>query len=179
MLNIYLTALAAYNNGCLIGKWITLPLDEQELNEELQQILIDGSKACGYGETHEEYFITDYEWENVDLFEIDEYENLNELNSKLNLLESLDLMELKALAFILNEGITLDIEDAILRVADVIIHENMSMEDVAYELMQECYNADTLPSIIANHIDYEAIGRDLGLDGKYTVIGRDVYEYIG
>ena len=34
------------------------------------------------------------------------------------------------------------------------------------------------PNPIANHIDYDGI-RDLELDGNYTVIQNDVYEYHG
>jgi hypothetical protein len=33
--------------------------------------------------------------------------------------------------------------------------------------------------LIINHIDYDGIARDLELDGNYTVIENDVYEYHG
>lgn len=38
MLNIFLTDLAAYNSGELIGKWITLPLTDLELQTVINEV---------------------------------------------------------------------------------------------------------------------------------------------
>ena len=179
MIKVYLTDLAAYNNGFLTGEWIALPLDEEELTQKIQQILQTGSNACEYGEVHEEWFITDYEWMEVSLTYIDEYENIYKLNEQLELIQDAESYRLKAMKFLLEEGITLDIEDAYHRAEDVIIHENQSIEDIAYELMNECYGIEQLPSIIANNIDYKSIAYDLELDGNYTIVGNDIFEYIG
>ncbi len=178
MLKIYLTDLAAYNVGILVGKWITLPLDENELSVEIEEVLSQGESAVD-GDNHEEWFITDFEWTDINLFNIQEYENINKLNQQVQLLESIPSSQLKSIKFILDERFTDDIEDAILRADDVIIHENQSMEDVAYELMQECYEIDKFPSIIANNINYDRIARDLEMDGNYYTVGDDVVEYIG
>jgi antirestriction protein len=181
MLKIYLTDLAAYNKGFLFGEWVSLPCSD--LDETLSKILRAAEAMCfieqGYFEKHEEYFITDYEWEDIELFEIGEYENIFTLNEQLKLVESSGILELKAIRFLLSEQITSNLEDAYYKADDVTIYENQTMEDVAYDLMQELYNADALPSIIANHIDYDGIARDLELDGNYTVIQNDVYEYHG
>ncbi len=177
MLNIYLTDLAAYNSGYLIGKWISLPMDSNELQEQIKEVLTLGEAETK--ESHEEWFITDYEWQNIDLWSIEEYEDIFELNDNLDLLKDCSTTQLKAIRFLLTEQITLDVEDAFYRSDDVIIHESTSMEDIAYELMQESYGVDKLPTIISNNIDYYSIGQDLELDGNYTVIDADVYEYIG
>ena len=181
MLKIYLTDLSAYNKGYLFGEWISLPSDN--LDEQLSKILKAGEAMCfieeGYFEKHEEYFITDFEWDDIELFEIGEYENIFNLNEQLKLIENCTNNELKAIAFLLGEQISLNLEDAYYKADDVIIYENQTMEDIAYDLMQELYNADTLPSIIANHIDYDSIARDLELEGNYRIIGNDVYEYHG
>ncbi len=181
MLKIYLTDLAAYNKGYLFGEWISLPSDN--LDEQLSKILKAGEALCfleeGYYEEHEEWFVTDFEWENIDLCEVSEYEDIFKLNKSLQDIVDVEPYKLKAMGFLLSEGIANDIEDAFDKADDVIIYENQSLEDVAYDLMQECYNADALPSIIANHIDYEGIARDLEIEGNYTVIGNDVFEYIG
>lgn len=179
MLKIYLTDLAAYNKGYLFGEWISLPSDN--LDEQLSKILKAGEALCfleeGYYEEHEEWFVTDYEWDDIDLFEIQEYENIFTLNEQLELVKDLSTYQLKAIRFLLSENIAKDLEDAFYKADDVLIYENQSLEDVAYDLMQELYNADALPSIIANHIDYEGIARDLEIEGAYTVIENDVYEY--
>ena len=176
MLEIYLTDLTAYNEGHLVGKWIKLPLTKFDLSQAISEVLTEGEYESG-SEDHEEYFITDWCYDSHEFKQIDEYENIYELNEQLQLLEDKSDHELKAISFLVTEGLATDIANAIEKADDVIIHENQDMGDVAYELMQDCYNADTLPSIIANHIDYDGIARDLEMDGNYFEIGSDVYEY--
>jgi antirestriction protein len=183
MLKVYLTDLAAYNKGTLFGEWVTLPLDEEELSTAVDKVLRGGEAICAieYGyEKHEEYFLTDYEWdEQIELFDVDEYVNLSQLNKELQSIDGVSIQQLKALQFLLSEGFASNLDDALTKLDDVIIHENQTMEDVAYNLMQELYGVDMFPSIIANHIDYAAIARDLEIDGNYTVTGDDVFEYVG
>lgn len=73
----------------------------------------------------------------------------------------------------------MDIEDAISKADDVRVYENQNMEDIAYDLLQDCYSIDTLPSIIANNISYEDVARELEMDGTYFEMGNDIFEYIG
>ena len=63
MLKIFLTDLAGYNSARLRGEFLTLPMEEKELEARIKDIL-------KYGE---EYFITDYEFEDVELFKVEEY----------------------------------------------------------------------------------------------------------
>ena len=182
MLEIYITDLAAYNKGFLIGEWITLPLDQQELSTAVDKVLRGAEAICAleYGyDKHEEYFITDSEWSNHHFQEIHEYEDIYNLNQQLQLIEGKSDYELKAISFLINEGFAIDIDSALDKVDDVTIYENQNMEDVAYDLMQDLYQADLLPSILANNIDYEGIARDLEYDGTYFEDGLDVYQYIG
>lgn len=178
MLEIYLTDLQSYNEGDLVGKWITLPLSDKDLANAITDVLSEGEATSG-SDNHEEFFITDYAWEDVEFFSIDEYENIYELNKKLQQLQEVDSYKHKAVAFLLSEGLAYDLDDAIYKAEDVIVHENQTMEDVAYDLIQDCYNIHELSPIIANHIDYEGIGRDLEMDGTYFEVGSDVYEYVG
>lgn len=181
MLHIFLTDLAAYNKGYLYGKWITLPCDN--LQEEVESILKAGEelclRKCSYYEEHEEWFITDYEWKNVALFDIDEYSDIYKLNQEMNLLDGLDKDTLKAIAFLLQQNIVTTLDDALNGVDDVIVHSGQTLTDVAYELIQECYEVDKLPSIISNNIDYKAIANELRHDGRYFEQQFDVIEYIG
>ena len=178
MFSVYLTCLASYNAGSLVGRWVTLPITGFELSQAISEVLTEGEHSVD-GENHEEVFITDHEWSDLDLFEIDEYEDLYDLNDNLKLLSDLDRDTLKAVKFLLDEGITMDIEDAISRAEDVIIHHNYTIEDVAYDLIHECYNLKDIPDLIANNIDFDGIARDIEYDGTYWEIGGDVYEYIG
>lgn len=178
MLQVYLTDLAAYNAGSLVGRWVQLPMTGFELSQAISEVLTEGEHTVD-GSNHEEYFITDYEWDEIDLKEIDEYEDIYDLNDELKLLSDLDKDKLKAVKFLLDEGITLDIEDAISRAEDVTIYHNYCMEDVAYDLIDSTYNFKDLPELIANNIDYDGIARDLEQDGTYWEINGDVYVYIG
>ena len=180
MLNIYITDLAAYNAGALIGRWVSLPITRFELNQVISEILTEGEHAVDE-ENHEKIFITDYEWSFMteEIREIDEYENIDDLNKEAFLLSELDADKLKAVKFLLDEGITSDTEDGINKAKDVVIHHNQDLSEVAFDLLQECYSVDSLPSIIANNIDYDRIARDLEYDGTYWELGDDVFEYIG
>ena len=178
MLNIYITDLAAYNSGYLTGAWAQLPLTDTELSQAILEVLAKGEQVTG-DESHEEYFITDYEWEELDLFTVDEYEDIHQLNQDLKLLAECSSETLKAMKFLLDEGITVDIEDALSRAEDVVIYHNSTMEDVAYELIDSGYNLSAIPPLIANNIDYDGIARDLEYEGIYWEREGDVYEYIG
>jgi acetyltransferase-like isoleucine patch superfamily enzyme len=178
MLNIYITDLAAYNAGVLVGEWVSLPTDKFALTRIITEILAKGEAATGE-EHHEEFFITDYEWSFMagEIREVGEYEDPYALNREAFLLGELDQEQLKAVSFLLSQGITNTIEDAITKADDVIIHPNCTLKDVAYVLAQEYYAVDELAPLIANHIDYDGIARDLRYEGLYWEIGNDVYEY--
>lgn len=174
-MEIYITDLAAYNNAHLIGTWVSLPMDEEELQAKITEILAIGAEVCGDGE-HEEIFITDFE---CDFMRINEYDSIQTLNEIAEAVEGLGEHELKAIRFLMDNNLVNGFEEAMERYEDVVIHENATMEDIAYDFVNECYNLDSLPSIIANNIDYEAIGREMGMDGRYFEEEGDIYEYLG
>ena len=179
MLEIFITDLCAYNNGFLIGKWITLPLSGKELYLAISEVLSEGEYACKSDSTHEEIFITDYSWKGKSIFDVEEYDSPWDLNDDIGKLFELSESQQKAVAFLLSEQFTYDMDDAIQKSDDVIIHENQTLEDVAYSLLQECYELDKLPPIIANNIDYEGVARELEYDGNYFEVDGDVFEYCG
>lgn len=149
MLNIYITNLGKYNEGELIGEWVELPCDDLE----------SVCERIGINEEHEEMFITDYE-SDFEGLQIGEYDNIEELNEWAEELEGVDA---EVVAAILEaEGGSLG--DAISRADDVIFYPGMTLLDVAYELVDECYD---LPEIAQRYFDYEAFARDLSFDG-YT-----------
>ena len=179
MLKLFITDLHAYNNGFLVGEWVTLPLSGKELYMAINQILSEGEHLCQSDVTHEEIFITDYEWMGQSLFNVNEYDSPWDVNDDLGKLSELSTHQQKAVAFLLMENLTYDLDDAIQRSEDVIIHENQRLEDVAYQVLQECYDLDKLPPLIVNNIDYEGVARELDYEGTYWQIDGDVFEYCG
>ena len=81
-IKIAITNLGKYNEGELAFEWMTLPADEDELQDALQAIGIDGKR-------YEEYFISDYEAP----FPIGEYESIAKLNEVAEKLEEVDMPE--------------------------------------------------------------------------------------
>lgn len=149
MLNIYVTNLGKYNEGELVGEWVSLPC--ADLEEVYDRI--------GINEEYEEVFITDYETDLSGL-EVNEYQNIEDLNEQAEELEGADA---EMIAAILEaEGGT--IWDALEIANTATFYPGYSLLDLAYELVEECYD---LPEIAQRYFDYEAFARDLSYDG-YT-----------
>lgn len=157
-LKIYLTNLAKYNMGELIGKWVDLPVSDKELQKIILEILGDD----------EEIFITDYE--NDYDFKIDKYSNIDELNNIADRLYDIEK----------NQGIEI-IKAAfqefsnIEYVIEVLENENYSVisgisseEELGDYLVDEGFFGE-IPEQLEYYIDTTAIGRDAVLNGDYTI----------
>jgi len=175
-MRVYITDLEAYNNGLLIGNWYKLPMLNDKLAKCIEDVLREGKIACKHSYFHEEHFITDFE---SDILTIHEYEDIYKLNEMAEALENLSKNEQQSVKFLLNNGLVNDFTEALEKHVDVCIYSDSSMENIAYDYINECYNIDELAPIIANSIDYEKIGRDLEIEGSFYKIGSDIYEYIG
>lgn len=148
---IYLTNLAKYNEGTLKGKWLDLPLDDEELSSEVRSVL----------GKDEEYFITDYEAP----FNLDEYENINNLNDLASRLDELDEHDAEKVVYLL-EHIGLDRGDALKQYEDADFYPNMTLSDVAEEMVDDGL-LGKIPENIKHYLDFEKLGRDLSFDGYH------------
>lgn len=159
MMNIYLTNLGKYNEGELVGEWVKLPVSDEELQEVFKRIGIDGKE-------YEEYFITDYE---CDFYEISEYESISTLNEIAEKLDDLDEEQEQVVKVLMSEC-GYDLDDAIEKVesGDYRFYTDCNdMTDVAYVVVEECDYLHSVPENIARYFDYEAFGRDLGIEGSF------------
>lgn len=167
MIKIYLTNLGKYNEGELLGEWVTLPISEEELEEVFERI--------GINEVYEEYFITDYESE-INGFEVGEYDNLEELNELAERLESLEDWELEEVEAIL-EAHCKTLEEALeaQERGTYIYYSGRTIEELAEELADEqiaCYtHGGQIPEFFTRYFDYEAFARDLAYDYTETSKG--------
>lgn len=158
-ISIYLTNLKKYNEGILYGKWLDLPADEDDLQEELDEVLGDD----------EEYFIAD--WEAPKGFDIGEYSNLYSLNEEAEEYE--DILRDKfggneeAFELVLSEY---DNDISRYEKADVYFF-NGDMSDVAREYIST-YPTQDIPEIFLDYFDYEAYGEYLESSGNF-VVGDD------
>jgi hypothetical protein len=168
MLKIFITDLAGYNSGRLRGKFLTLPMEEKELEASIKNILKFG----------DEYFITDYEFEDIELFKIEEFDNPYELNKKIALLEDVEPYQYKIVKVLLDNGFASSLEDAIDKIDNVIVHPDSSMESIAEDYISEIIDLDSLPPLLSGHIDFKGIGRDMEIDCNFIRENSDIFEII-
>jgi antirestriction protein len=153
MIKGFITNLGKYNEGQLIGKWIQFPIDEEELEEVLKEI--------GISEEYEEFFFTDWETEiDCGLGEYETIQSVNEIAEELEKLDTYDIEKLEAIM----EANGDSVGEALCYMDDCVYYPGYSLEEVAEELVTECYD---LPEIALRYFDYEAFARDLSFDG-YT-----------
>lgn len=158
-IKIYLTNLGKYNEGELVGEWVTLPVND--FKPILDKIGINGQEG------YEEWFITDYSAP----FEINEYDNIEELNNIAKL--SKDFSDIDWLAFQEYTENGYNKEEAFQKVKD---HDYFYIEGITEREVGENYLDETggladLPrEELERYFDYEAFGRDLIINGSYNKV---------
>lgn len=153
MLKGFITNLGKYNEGFLIGEWVTFPIDEDELEEVFERI--------GINEQYEEYFFTDWDCPFETGFgEYESIETVNDLAEQLKCADK-DLVE----AIIEATGYSLSV--ALDHVDRAIYFQGQTLEDLAQEYVEEL----DLPEIALRFFDYEAYARYLSDSGYEEVSG--------
>ena len=185
-IKIALTNLGQYNEGILNFTWLELPATDEEIAKAFDAIQVshddvqyfsdgrghvvdeDDPEMCG---EYEEFFITDYE---CDFMEIGEYSNLEELNEIAETLDGLTDCEAAIVEALMSEC-SMDLSEALDNMDDVIVYSGCSdMTDVAYQYVDECDLLHGVPDSLINYFDYEALGRDLQYDGQWFEVGGDM-----
>ena len=167
----FITNLGKYNEGELVGEWVKFPTTAEELKEVFKRIGI-GQKD-DFGQTYEEWFITDYDCYVDGLYsKLGEYENLDELNylaSKLDEMSESEYAQFQA---------GMEMGDHCGSLQEIInLTENLD----CYEVYPDIHDYDDLgryyieeldvmqvPEHLQNYIDYEAYGRDVALEENGT-----------
>ena len=81
------------------------------------------------------------------------------------MLDDLDETAAIQLTFLMDD-IGYSLEDALERYEDVCLYEGKA-SDYAYDLFEDCYD---IPDSLRYYIDYEAIARDMAINGEITEI---------
>ncbi|MGX7420459.1 antirestriction protein ArdA [Carnobacterium gallinarum] len=163
-MQVYIANLGKYNEGELVGGWFSPPVDFEVVSEQI-----------GLNEEYEEYAIHDYELP----FTIDEYTPIDEVNRLCELVFELEgtdiydeLSEIQSYWFN-------DIEDLIEHKDDIMCYSDCdSMEDVARYYVEETGSLGEIPNHLQNYIDYQALGRDIEIEGSYLITSHGVFEYL-
>jgi antirestriction protein len=166
----FITNLGKYNEGELIGKWITFPVDDDDLQEALQRIgcYYEDEEGNAHNEQYEEYFFTDWECDFEHGF--GEYENVEEVNEIAEQIEEWDEDTFNAACEYWGVKYIIDADPD-----DYILYSDINDDyDLGYYWIVEsgCYNLESMGNL-SNYIDYEAFGRDVDLeaDGGFTSYG--------
>ena len=172
----FITNLGKYNEGALVGEWVKVPTTAEELKKVFERIGI-GAKD-DFGQTYEEWFITDYDCYVDGLYDLlGEYANLDELNYLASKLDDMSQDEYERFQAAMEIGNhTGSIQELInltenLDCYDVYpdIHDH---DDLGRYYIEEL-DAMQVPEHLRNYIDYEAYGRDIALEesGQFTDLG--------
>lgn len=187
-MRVWVGNLGKYNEGKLVGEWITLPMPKNQLDDilrnklglQLTQQEVDEALRTT-GECYEEYFIADSECPELPNYQISEYADINQLNMLAAYINKCDKLEAVD-AYIDNNNIE-DISEIcnILAQADELNYYTTSYEAylnddelIGYRYIEEVYGDagelyEQSPETYKEYIDYEALGRDYSINSKYAV----------
>lgn len=166
MLKIFISNLKEYNEGQIIGEWVDLPCEG--LEEVLDKISNNGN---------DELFISDYETD-ISGLKVSEYDNILELNDMTEEIDNLSDDEVIAFQAYL-EQYTNDLQQALDAVRQgnySIYYDFDNMEDVAYQVVNDCGLLDGVPEEVKIYFDYEAYGRDLDINRTFIQIDNSFVE---
>lgn len=165
MLKIYVTNLRKYNEGQIIGEWVSLPC------EDIKEVLEKISNS-----DNDELFISDYETD-INGLKVSEYDNILELNTIAEEIEEMREDELIALQAYLEEYNNMEQALEEVRQGNYTIYENCdNMEDVAYQVVNDCGLLDGVPEQVKMYFDYEAYGRDMDINKTFIQIDNSFVE---
>lgn len=166
MLKIFISNLKEYNEGQIIGEWVDLPCEG--LEEVLDKISNNGK---------DELFISDYETD-ISGLKVAEYKDILQLNEIAEEIDNFDDEEVIIFQAYLDQYAN-DIEQALeeVRQGNYTIYENCdNMEDVAYQVVNDCGLLDGVPEEVKIYFDYEAYGRDLDINRTFIQIDNSFVE---
>ncbi|HED13291.1 MAG TPA: antirestriction protein ArdA [Gammaproteobacteria bacterium] len=152
---IYVADLAAYNAGKLHGVWIDATDDLDDMWEQVRTMLAASPEAFA-----EEHAIHDYE--GFGDARIEEYQSLETVQEI-----AAFIAEFPEIGGALISHFCGDLEDARRAADENYCGEHKSIADYAQELTEE---TSEIPEHLAYYIDYEAMGRDMELNGDIFTI---------
>lgn len=164
-ISVYVANLGKYNEGFLVGKWISLPVSDSELSRFLKE-------EIGIGGLYEEYAIHDFEeigyLEALD-FKPSEYESLEDLNLLACLCRNLEIEggNLESIKLAMR---AIDQDFSALEIANLVLQwENIPAFPYSFIGIENCQNDS----------NYELLGRTFAeVNGTYKkLVETDTESY--
>ena len=162
-IKLYIANLGKYIEGELVGEWFDLPCDMNEV-----------ANVIGLNNQYEEYAIHDYEAP----FKIGEYDSidkLNEIQESINI--NVDAELFPFIETIAEQWFNGDILEMCESMDDITVYiDCMTIEDVAYVIVENSGMLDSCSDEIKRYFDYSAFGRDIEIEGNFLYLP---FEYSG
>lgn len=146
--------------------WIELPTSDIVINKVLEEI--------NPGGLHD-VIIADYETD-ISGLKVSEYDNILELNTIAEEIEGMYDDEIIALQAYLEEYNMEQALDEVHQGNYTIYYNCDNMEDVAYQVVNDCGLLDGVPEEVKIYFDYEAYGRDMEINGTFIQIDNSFVE---
>ena len=169
-LTAFVTNLGKYNEGELVGKWVTFPIDEDEERELMKDIgcVYKDEDGEWHNERHEEIFITDYDCD-FNAKSLGEYISIEELNEIAERIEKFD----EDLFEVIQDEHDPDVYDAIDTYESecYVWYPRSTLNELAYEMAEEEMYSQGMDrgqiEWVERYFDYEAYADYLS-DCGYT-----------
>lgn len=152
---IYVADLAAYNAGTLHGTWLDATDDIESIQGQVRELLAASPEPFA-----EEYAIHDFE--GFDGFELTEYTCLARVHEIACFIDEHPDLAGPVLAHFGG-----DLDDARAAIEEDYAGEYASTSDFVAELTEQ---TSDVPEHLAPYIDYDAMGRDLALNGDIVTV---------
>ncbi|MEO1151463.1 MAG: antirestriction protein ArdA [Pseudomonadota bacterium] len=142
---IYVACLAAYNNGCLHGRWIDANQDKEDILSEIRAML----KASPIPDA-EEYAI--HEYEGFGDIIIEEYQSIESVAAIAEFIQEHGILG----TYVFGHYNDLDMAREMME--DHYIGEYETVADFAREITEE---TTEIPQNVAFYVDYDLMARDM------------------
>lgn len=159
----FITNMGKYAEGEIVGKWITFPIEEEELKKVLKEIEIGGR--------YEEYFFTDYE---NNIFDFSESTSVARINETVNRYKDLCIDHDEEIVNAMCNYYWNDLDYVEYKIDNIYVYNNVDdMEEVAEQFVEETCLLENIPSEIAQYFDYEKYGRHMEFNGDWIWFGEN------
>ena len=148
-----------------LGQWVDLPTAPENISAVIKQVQTESGA--------EETIISDHEY-----IDCSEYDNPYTVNATAAELEKLDDEE-RDVYEIMTEECGYSHTEALEAIADGryrYYYNAENMEDVAWEIVEECGLLANVPEEMQRYFDYEAYGRDLDIEGHFYTVDKGIIE---
>lgn len=176
MTPVFVNTWGNYNkNGAEGGRWLTLPMEPEELETQLAEL------AAAMGDHAPEFCIHDIDAVTPAaaalLQEHSDYDAPQEVNKILLELADLDDEEIEAVCAAIEAGFCSTVHKAVDTVNRFDFYPGTTIEELAEKWADDLMDAHEVPEEFRYYFDYAKYARDLEFDGYTEVSGGVLYAY--